>query len=106
MIHTADMRKLFETKSATFVDVRGKAAYKEEHIPSAVNATIDQLEKKIPPELSKNKPVVLYEAGGADDSCTTSKTAGRILMQNGFKEVRVFKEGLEGWKKEGLPVAQ
>ncbi len=106
MIHTADMRKLFESKSATFIDVRGKAAFKEAHIPSAVNATIDDLEKKIPPELSKNKTIVLYEAGGADDSCTTSKTAGRILMQNGFKEVKVFKEGLEGWQKEGLPVSQ
>jgi protein-disulfide isomerase/rhodanese-related sulfurtransferase len=106
MIHTAEMRKLFEDKSAVFVDVRGHAAFKEAHIPSAVNATIDQLQKKVPPELSKNRLVVLYEAGGADDSCTTSKTAGRILMQDGFKEVKVFKEGLEGWRKEGLPVAQ
>lgn len=106
MIHTADMRKLLEDKSAVFVDVRGHAAFKEAHIPSAVNATIEQLEKKIPPELSKDKTVVLYEAGGADDSCTTSKTAGRILMQRGFKEVKVFKEGLDGWQKEGLPVAQ
>lgn len=106
MIHVADMRKLLEEKSATIVDVRGSGAFKEAHIPSAVNVTLDQLEKKIPPELSKAKQVVFYEAGGADDSCTTSKTAGRILMQNGFKEVKVFKEGLEGWKKQGLPVAR
>jgi rhodanese-related sulfurtransferase len=106
MIHVAEMKKLLEDKSATFVDVRGSGAFKEAHIPTAVNATIDQLQKKIPPELSKSKLIVFYEAGGADDSCTTSKTAGRILMQNGFKEVKVFKEGLEGWKKEGLPIAQ
>lgn len=106
MIHVADMKKLYEDKSAVFVDVRGSGAFKEAHIPTAVNATIDQLEKKIPPELSKSKLIVFYEAGGADDSCTTSKTAGRILMQNGFKEVKVFKEGLEGWKKQGLPLAQ
>ena len=106
MIHVADMKKLFDDKSAVFVDVRGSGAFKEAHIPTAVNATIDQLQKRIPPELSKSKLVVFYEAGGADDSCTTSKTAGRLLMQNGYKEVKVFKEGLEGWKKEGLPVAQ
>jgi protein-disulfide isomerase/uncharacterized membrane protein/rhodanese-related sulfurtransferase len=106
MIHVADMKKLLEDKAAVFVDVRGSGAFKEAHIPTAVNATIDQLQKKIPPELPKSKLIVFYEAGGADDSCTTSKTAGRILMQNGFKEVKVFKEGLEGWKKEGLPVAQ
>jgi protein-disulfide isomerase/rhodanese-related sulfurtransferase len=106
MIHVAEMKKLLDDKSAIFVDVRGRGAFKEAHIPTAVNATIDQLQKKIPPELSKSKLIVFYEAGGADDSCTTSKTAGRILMQNGFKEVKVFKEGLEGWKKEGLPIAQ
>lgn len=102
MIHVADMKKLFDDKSAVFVDVRGSGAFKESHIPSAINLTLDQLEKKIPPELAKDKLIVFYEAGGADDSCTTSKTAGRILMQNGFKEVKVFKEGFEGWKKEGL----
>jgi protein-disulfide isomerase/uncharacterized membrane protein/rhodanese-related sulfurtransferase len=106
MIHIAEMKKLLDDKSAVFVDVRGHGAFKEAHIPTAMNATVDQLEKKIPPELSKTKLIVFYEAGGADDSCTTSKTAGRILMQNGFKEVKVFKEGLEGWKKQGLPVAQ
>ncbi len=106
MIHVADTKKLLDDKSAVFVDVRGASAYKQGHIPTAMNATVDQLQKKIPPELSKTKQIVLYEAGGADESCATSRTAGRILMQNGFKEVKVFKEGLEGWKKQGLPLAQ
>ncbi|HYH00062.1 MAG TPA: thioredoxin domain-containing protein [Terriglobales bacterium] len=106
MIQMAEMRKLFENKAAVFVDVRGSSAYKESHIPTAVNATLDQLEKRIPAELPKNRQIVLYEAGGADESCTASKTAGRILMQHGFKDVKVFKQGFEGWKQQGLPVAR
>jgi rhodanese-related sulfurtransferase len=105
MIQTADMHKLFENNAAVFVDVRGTGAYKEAHIPTAINATLDQLEKRIPPQLQKNKQIVLYEAGGADESCTASKTAGRILKQNGFKNVKVFKQGFEGWKQQGLPTA-
>lgn len=106
MIQTADMHKLFEKKAAVFVDVRGSSAYKEAHIPTAINATLDQIEKRIPPQLPKDAQIVLYEAGGADESCTASKTAGRILMQNGFKDVKVFKQGFEGWKQQGLPVAR
>jgi len=101
MIHVADARKLVESGSAIFIDVRGSGAFKEGHIPSARNVTLDQLEQGIPASLPKDKAIVFYEAGGADESCATSRTAGRILMQSGFKDVRVFKEGLEGWKKEG-----
>jgi protein-disulfide isomerase/rhodanese-related sulfurtransferase len=106
LIHLSEARKLFDERAAVPVDVRDNAAFKTGHIPAAINATVDQLDKATPPDLPKNKPIVLYEAGGADESCATSRTAGRILMQKGFKEVKVFKEGLEGWKKEGLPVAR
>ncbi len=108
LIHVADARKVVETRAAVLLDVRGDRAFREGHLPSAKPVTLDQLEKAVPPELAKikNRAILLYEGGGADESCATSRTVGRVLMQQGFKDVKVFKEGLEGWKKEGLPLAQ
>ena len=75
--------ELEEAKNgATLLDVRTKAENDMGHIPGNVNIPVDELRDRIS-ELDKSKPVIVYCAVGI-----RAYIACRILIQNGFKNVR------------------
>lgn len=107
MIGTPQAKALFgESPQALFVDVRPAKDFRAGHIPGAVNMPIGTFEQEWH-RLPKNRTIVLYQGGhSTGDICAASRSAGRILLTQGFGygEVKVYKEGLTGWKKVGLPV--
>ena len=51
--------------------------------------------------------IVLYQGGeSGSDICAFSRSAGRILLSQGFGygDVNVYRDGLAGWRKAGLPI--
>lgn len=58
-ITLADAKKDFDAGTAIFVDTRGEAAYKNEHIKGAINIAADMLEAKLK-ELPKDKKIIAY----------------------------------------------
>lgn len=109
MIGTGQAEKLYGDHSqAIFVDVRPAEAFHAGHIPGALNMPIESF-KKESAQLPKDKLIVLYESGeSAGDICAFSRSAGRVLLSQGFgyNEVNVYQDGLAGWKKAGLPIKQ
>ena len=107
MIGTPQAQKLYDASSqAVFVDVRAESDFQSGHIPGALNMPIDSFQQQWN-RLPKNKTIVLYQGGGSGgDVCAFSRSAGRILLAQGFSygEVNVYRDGLTGWKKAGLPV--
>jgi protein-disulfide isomerase/rhodanese-related sulfurtransferase len=107
MIGTSEAEQLHGDHSqAVFVDVRSAEAFQSGHIPGALNMPINSFEHNWT-RLPKNKMIVLYESGNsAGDICAFSRSAGRILLSQGFgyKDVNVYRDGLAGWRKAGLPV--
>ncbi len=107
MIGTAEAEKLYGDRSqAVFVDVRTTKAFQTGHIPGALNLPINSFKKEWT-RLPKDKTIVLYESGNAaGDICAFSRSAGRILLSQGFgyNDVNVYRDGLAGWRKAGLPV--
>jgi protein-disulfide isomerase/rhodanese-related sulfurtransferase len=107
MIGTSQAQKLYDDHSQTlFVDVRPAKDFQSGHIPGALNMPIDSFEHQWN-RLPKNKTIVLYQSGeSGGDICAFSRSAGRILLSQGFgySEVNVYQDGLAGWKKAGLPV--
>ena len=107
MIGTPQAKELFGSNlQALFVDVRSAKAFQTGHIPGAVNMPIDSFEQEWR-HLPKNKTIVLYQSGrSTGDICASSRSAGRILLTQGFgySEVKVYRDGLAGWTKAGLPV--
>lgn len=102
LIHTPDARKKL-AEGATFVDVRPAAEYRAAHIQGAIDVPLLEIEQRAG-ELTKQKPVVLYEAGtAAGDVCAAAKSAARVLMSRGYNAV-VYQEGLKEWEKAGGPV--
>jgi protein-disulfide isomerase/rhodanese-related sulfurtransferase/uncharacterized membrane protein len=106
MIGTPQAEKLYgDGSQAVFVDVRSTEAFQAGHIPGALNIPIDSFQKEWT-RLPKDKRIVLYESGhSAGDICAFSRSAGRILLSQGFgyNNVDVYQAGLAGWTKAGLP---
>jgi len=109
LIHTTEARQAFEAApKALFVDVRQSREFKTARIPGAVNVPAQQIEKLLR-TLPKDRKIVLYESGQAlGDVCAAGRSAGRVLLANGFSpdKVKIYEDGLKGWEKAGLPVVR
>ncbi len=58
-ITLADAKKDFDAGNTIFVDTRGEAAYKNEHIKGSINITTETIEAKYK-ELPKDKKIIAY----------------------------------------------
>ena len=81
----------------TLLDVRTADEFRDGHIPSAVNISLQELEQKLT-RIPKNKPVIIYCRSG-----NRSAHAARALLQAGYSEVYDL-GGIIEWQRMGLPV--
>gem|GEM_PF-309372 len=77
------------------VDVRGAADFARGHIPGAINAPYDGIEKAA---LPKEGILVLY---CGNNQCPWSKLGARTLENAGYKNVLVLDGGISAWTAEG-----
>jgi rhodanese-related sulfurtransferase/uncharacterized membrane protein/predicted DsbA family dithiol-disulfide isomerase len=109
LIHTTEARQAFEAApKALFVDVRQSREFNTGRIPGAVNVPAEEIEERLK-TLPKDRKIVLYESGQAPgDACAAGRSAGRLLLANGFSpdKVKIYEDGLLGWEKAGLPVSR
>ncbi|MGH9401933.1 MAG: thioredoxin domain-containing protein [Terriglobia bacterium] len=110
LIHTDEAKKLFDgDPKAVFADVRDTKEFAAGHIPGAINIPVEDITEKWS-TLPKDKVIVFYEggdrSGSPDDVCAFSRAAGRVALSHGFDRarVKVYQDGLKGWKEAGLPV--
>ncbi|GEM_PF-5932930 len=82
------------------VDVRPGDAYKEGHIPGAVNMPFGSFVERIK-NISKWKDVVLY---CDSTSCPLSHEAAKLMIQQSYDRAYVLEDGMEGWQEKGLPL--
>lgn len=81
------------------IDVREPFEFNEEHIEGALYIARGTLERDIEsyvPHVSD--PVVLFCQNGE-----RSALAAEALGKLGYSNVKIIKNGLAGWKEEGLP---
>jgi protein-disulfide isomerase/rhodanese-related sulfurtransferase len=107
MIGTSQAEKLYgDGSQILFVDVRTAKDFESGHIPGALNLPIESFEQQWK-RLPKNRMIVLYQGGeSGSDICAFSRSAGRILLSQGFGygDINVYRDGLAGWRKAGLPI--
>jgi len=100
-LNSKQMTAVVKSKSATVVDARGKKAQKA-HIPGAKTlssqSSAAEIKKALP---DKNAEVVTY---CASTSCGASATLAGKLRKMGYKNVREYPEGIQGWQKAGNKV--
>ena len=87
-----------KTEKLTIVDVRGGYDFQKGHIPGAVNAPYNIVDKA---NLSKEGALVLY---CGNDKCPLSHLAAKTLETAGYKDVQVLEGGIAAWIAKGFAV--
>jgi rhodanese-related sulfurtransferase len=83
------------------LDIRNEKAFSEGHILGAHNLPLDQIDAKLNTlQKWKSKTVIVVCAMGQE-----AQKAGNKLKAAGF-QVKILKDGLQGWKTAGLPVVK
>lgn len=95
-------KRIQEENSWVVIDVREPEAYKEGHLPGAVNIPRGMLEMKIDEvATSEETPIVVYCGGGSRASLSA-----KTLQEMGYQRVFSLEGGLRGWRDCGHPVEE
>lgn len=100
-INSQELSEIADKNGTVFVDARDSMEFSMGHIPGAISipstAEGDILKDAVA-KLNANATVVVYCDGL---TCGKSKIAGEKLLDLGFKDVRVYPDGLDGWLNLG-----
>lgn len=86
------------------VDARTAEAYRQGHIPDAVSLPLvdyDQHKKRFLADVDRDRTLVIYCSGYG---CPDSFDLAMLLLEKGYRNVRLFEGGLPEWRDAGLPV--
>ena len=101
-LQVSQLKERLDKNDLLVLDVRGSDEFDGElgHIQGARNIPLDELPDRVDDLLDwQERPVAIV--------CRTDKRsakAARILARNGFGDVHVVRDGMEGWNRAGLPV--
>ena len=98
-----DAKKLFDKGSVLFVDARSGEAYAEGHIKGAVSLPVGQLGEKLDAfrgTYGPSTPIVTYCSGR---TCRDSHRLAKLLLMEGFLNLRIFIDGYPAWQQKGYP---
>lgn len=88
---------LEQNKSFQLIDARPAVKFEEGHVPGAVNIPKPLLPQNLD-KLAKDKLLIFY-CGGLH--CGLSPASAQIAMKAGYKNVKVWYEGMPGWIAAG-----
>lgn len=107
LIHTEDLAKMMSAKDSKVVvlDANSEATRKEDGIIAGAKVLSSfnkyDVAKELPTE--KTTPIVFY---CANPKCMASHAAAERACENGYKNVSVMADGIQGWKKAGKPTTK
>lgn len=87
------------------IDARSPELYALGHIDGAVSLPLAEIETTLADFLSRidrNQPLITYCSGFG---CPDSFDLAELLIESGYRDVRVFEGGYPEWRDAGLPVA-
>ncbi len=101
-INLAELNQLLKSIDGVIVtDVRSEEEYKENHIPFAINLSIEKIKlKEISLDLKKTIVTVCGNGGGRSDR------AAHFIRENYNVESYFLEEGTFGWVKEQQEIAE
>lgn len=102
-IDRKQLQQKLESNGVALVEVLAPDAFREFHLPHAINVPLGEnfernIERAVP---NKNQPVVVY---CQSEQCDASPKAAKKLDELGYTNVFDYKAGKTDWKAAGLPV--
>lgn len=91
-----DLKKLISEKKVVLLDCNGTESYTKGHIPSALNAKAEGVEKKLPAD---KKALIVSYCGS--EKCTAWQDGAAKLSKLGYTNIKHFEGGLKGWQAAG-----
>jgi rhodanese-related sulfurtransferase len=108
LITVEELKAKFSANEAVvIIDVRGSESYanSDSKIKGAIHVNVRKLKFRLGfaplKDVPKDRELVTYCACPSDEA---SIKAAQILLENGFKKVRVLKGGWQEWQKAAGPV--
>ncbi len=103
-IDLAAAKALFDTHSACFVDARSEYVYYKSHIKGAISLSDSRFDEQFPDFRQTKAIETLIVVYCAERSCGKARSVAKKLMKNGYRNVKVFPDGLIEWAHAGLPM--
>lgn len=101
-VETISADELSRMKSSgedfVLVDVLDQEHFEDEHVPGAINIPYDEIASEALDRFDKDQTIVVY---CKNEACTASPEAAEKLDKLGFKNVKDFEAGTEGWNEAG-----
>lgn len=91
-----DLKKAIVEKKVIVFDYNGDVSFAKGHIPSAINAKGQELEKHLPAD--KSALIVSY---CANERCQAWKEGAKKVLSLGYTNVKNYSPGIQGWVKSG-----
>lgn len=88
--------------AVTVVDALPAQPYLRRHLPGAINLVVEDVDTRaaeLLPELSAT--IVTYST---DAGCGRGEALAEELESRGYRNVHVYRDGIEDWVRAGLPV--
>jgi hydroxyacylglutathione hydrolase len=95
-----ETQALLRQGKASLLDVRGLDEYHTAHIPGAQHIPMGQIPDRLA-ELPTDQPLIVQCGGGL-----RSQIVASLLQREGFGNIRNLRNGIDGWKKAGLPIEE
>jgi rhodanese-related sulfurtransferase len=99
-IRRKDLKTLVDTGRAQSIDVLPSSEYKKQHLPHALNISLENLNAKTTQFLAKEDAIIVYSA---NCQCDRSARAACRLELMGFHEVYRYTPGKADWLAAGWP---
>jgi 3-mercaptopyruvate sulfurtransferase SseA/rhodanese-related sulfurtransferase len=99
----------FDYESFIFLDLRGSFDFRRRHLPGSIHLPMHVFADSLSgcldanwPEVDPSTiPVVLYCYG---PECVRSRNGASVAAHQGFRNLIWYRDGVTGWKSEGLPL--
>lgn len=88
-------------QNAKLIDVLDRSHYEKEHIKGAISLPLKNLYEEAPRFLKPEETIIAY---CNNSECAASARAAKILLTLGYKNILVYKAGLEDYKRANLPL--
>ena len=95
-------KALFDSHSACFVDARSEYVYYKSHIKGAISLSDSRFDEQFPDFRQTKAIETLIVVYCAERSCGKARSVAKKLMKNGYRNVKVFPDGLIEWAHAGL----
>jgi rhodanese-related sulfurtransferase len=96
-----ELKSAIANRSVTLLDVNGTDSFQEARIPGAIDFIAH--EKKIASLLPEDKNALVVAYCG-NEYCPAYLSAATTAMKLGYKNVKHYAPGIDGWRKSGAKV--